>query len=132
MADYQFVDADNHYYEAEDAFLRYADRDVKQYVRWVTEGKRRYMVFGSTIIGVANTGVPNPTFNPVATPGAFHERLKELQERKSGATGIPINDMFRRVRPARGDPRRLPQELRAHRHDRRAERREVSAVPDAR
>ena len=76
MADYQYVDADNHYYEAEDAFLRYADRDVKQYVRWVSEGKRRYMVFGSTMIGVANTGVPNPTFNPIATPGAFHERLR--------------------------------------------------------
>jgi predicted TIM-barrel fold metal-dependent hydrolase len=94
MADYQYVDADNHYYEAEDAFLRYADRDVKQYVRWISEGKRRYMVFGSTMIGVANTGVPNPTFNPVATPGAFHERLRELQERKSDATGIPITDMF--------------------------------------
>ena len=25
-----FVDADNHYYEAEDAFIRYGDQDVTQ------------------------------------------------------------------------------------------------------
>ena len=93
MADYMFVDADNHYYEAEDAFIRHGDQDVKRYVRWVTEGKRRYMVFGSTMIGLANTSVPNPTFNPIATPGAFHARLKELQERSHGVTGIPLNDM---------------------------------------
>ena len=72
MAEYMFVDADNHYYEAEDAFIRHGDQDVKRYVRWVTEGKRRYLVFGSTMIGLANTSVPNPTFNPIATPGAFH------------------------------------------------------------
>ena len=93
--DYMFVDADNHYYEAEDAFLRYADEDVKRYVRWVSEGKRRYMVFGSTMIGVANTGVPNPTFNPIAAPGAFHLRLKQLQERTSGVTGIQLDDVTR-------------------------------------
>ena len=102
MADYMFVDADNHYYEAEDAFIRHGDEDVKRYVRWVSEGKRRYMVFGSTMIGLANTSVPNPTFNPIATPGAFHARLKELQERSHGVTGIPLTDMHRRVRPARG------------------------------
>ena len=51
------------------AFIRHGDEDVKRYVRWVNEGKRRYMVFGSTMIGLANTSVPNPTFNPIATPG---------------------------------------------------------------
>ena len=95
MADYMFVDADNHYYEAEDAFIRHGDQDVKRYVRWVSEGKRRYMVFGSTMIGLANTSVPNPTFNPIATPGAFHARLKELQERSHGVTGIPLTDMHK-------------------------------------
>src|SRR4051812_31334905 len=85
MADYMYVDADNHYYEAEDAFIRHGDQDVKRYVRWVSEGKRRYLVFGSTMIGLANTSVPNPTFNPIATPGAFHTRLKELQERSHAA-----------------------------------------------
>lgn len=93
--DYMFVDADNHYYEAEDAFLRYADEDVKRYVRWISEGKRRYLAFGSTILGLANTGVPNPTFNPIAAPGAFHKRLKQLQDRTSNVTGLQLDDVTR-------------------------------------
>jgi predicted TIM-barrel fold metal-dependent hydrolase len=95
IVDYMFVDADNHYYEAEDAFFRHGDEDVKRYVRWVSEGKRRYMVFGTTMIGLANTSVPNPTFDPIAKPGAFHARLKELQDRTSGVTGLPLTDMHK-------------------------------------
>ena len=49
MARVLYVDADNHYYEAEDHVIRYGDQDVKRFVRWVTEGKRRYLVFGSTM-----------------------------------------------------------------------------------
>jgi predicted TIM-barrel fold metal-dependent hydrolase len=74
--EYKLFDADNHYYEAEDAFTRYGDERVKKFVRWVSEGKKRHLMFGNRL----NTGVPNPTFNPIARPGAFHERLKELQE----------------------------------------------------
>lgn len=74
--EYQLVDADNHYYEAEDAFLRHADDSVRRFVRWVSDGKRRNLVFGDR---VANTP-PNPTFNPIAKPGAFHARLKELED----------------------------------------------------
>ena len=76
--DFKLFDADNHYYEAEDAFTRYGDERVKRYVRWVSEGKRRHIMFGDRV----STGVPNPTFNPIARPGAFHERLMELQEGK--------------------------------------------------
>ena len=92
--DYLLADADNHYYEAEDAFFRHGDEHVKRYVRWVSEGKRRYLVFGDTVVGMANTGVPNPTFNPVAAAGAFHKRLKELEAR-TGATGIQLDDAQR-------------------------------------
>src|SRR5204862_4144770 len=76
--EFKLFDADNHYYEAEDAFTRYGDERVKRYVRWVTEGKRRHIMFGNRV----STGVPNPTFNPIARPGAFHERLMELQDGK--------------------------------------------------
>src|SRR5882672_8690984 len=86
IVDYQLVDADNHYYEAEDAFFRHGDEAVKRHVRWVSEGKRRYLVFGDVVTGAANTGVPNPTFNPCARPGAFHERLKELEGGKGDRT----------------------------------------------
>ena len=76
--DYQLVDADNHYYEAENAFLRYGSESVKRFVRWVQEGKKRHLVFGSRISPVP----PNPTFNPIAKPGAFHARLKDLESGK--------------------------------------------------
>jgi predicted TIM-barrel fold metal-dependent hydrolase len=76
--DYQLCDADNHFYEAEDAFTRHASRKVRDHVQWRTEGKRRYLSFGDRMVG----GTPNPTFNPIARPGAFHETLKELQEGK--------------------------------------------------
>src|SRR5205809_782773 len=75
---YGLIDADNHYYEAEDAFLRHGDEDVKRFVRWIQEGKRRKLVFGEKI---ADTPA-NPTFNPIAKAGAFHQRLKDLEAGK--------------------------------------------------
>ena len=68
-------DADNHYYEAEDAFTRHGDADVKAYVRWVSEGRRRHLMFGTSI----STSLPNPTFDPIAKPGVFQKRLQELE-----------------------------------------------------
>src|SRR6201995_4159830 len=72
---YGLIDADNHYYEAEDAFLRHGDEDVRRFVRWIQEGKRRKLAFGEKI---ADTPA-NPTFNPIAKAGAFHQRLKDLE-----------------------------------------------------
>jgi predicted TIM-barrel fold metal-dependent hydrolase len=74
--DYLLFDADNHYYEAEDAFLRYGDESVRGFVRWVQEGKKRRLVFGDQI----SYEPPNPTFNPIAKAGAFHGRLKDLEQ----------------------------------------------------
>ena len=68
-------DADNHYYEAEDTFTRHGDADVKAYVRWVSEGRRRHLMFGTSI----STSLPNPTFDPIAKPGVFQKRLQELE-----------------------------------------------------
>jgi predicted TIM-barrel fold metal-dependent hydrolase len=77
--DYKLFDADNHYYEAEDAFLRYGDESVKRYVHWVQDGKRRNLIFGNRLSTVPG----NPTFNPIAKAGAFHARLKALEEGKA-------------------------------------------------
>jgi len=74
--DYGLIDADNHYYETEDCFTRHGDESVKRFVHWVSEGKRRHLLFGD----VRQTMVPNPTFNPITKPGAFHERLKDLAD----------------------------------------------------
>jgi predicted TIM-barrel fold metal-dependent hydrolase len=81
--DYQLVDADNHYYEAEDAFTRYGDESVKRYVKWMQDGKRKHLFFGDKL---SNTP-PNPTFDPIARPGAFHARLKELEDGKGRDAG---------------------------------------------
>ena len=64
MADYMYVDADNHYYEAEDAFTRHGDESVKRYVRWVNEGKRRHMVFGDQIAEHAGCRTRRSTRSP--------------------------------------------------------------------
>lgn len=74
--DYPIFDADNHYYEVEDTFTRFGDEKVKRHVRWVQDGKRRHLMFGNRM----STGVPNPTFNPISKPGAFHDVLKKLEK----------------------------------------------------
>jgi len=74
--DYALIDADNHYYEPEDCFTRYGDEDVKRFVKWVSQGKKKYLLLGN----VMQTMVANPTFNPITKPGIMHQRLKELAE----------------------------------------------------
>lgn len=61
-------DADNHYYEAEDAFIRHIPSDMaKRCMQWATiDGKKRLLVGGSV-----NRFIPNPTFDPVSKPGAL-------------------------------------------------------------
>jgi predicted TIM-barrel fold metal-dependent hydrolase len=93
--DYLLVDADNHYYEAEDAFLRHGDESVRRYVRWVTEGKKKHLLFGSRL----STGIPNPTFNPIARAGVFHARLKELEQGTADRSGPFDNSMFGELEP---------------------------------
>ena len=64
-------DADNHYYEAEDAFTRYVPiRMQRRCVQWIEmqDGKRHHLVAGKI-----NHSVGNPTFNPVSKPGTLRE-----------------------------------------------------------
>jgi predicted TIM-barrel fold metal-dependent hydrolase len=74
--EYGLVDADNHYYESEDCFTRYGDEDVQRFVKWVSQGKKKFVMFGN----VMQTMVANPTFDPITKPGVMHQRLKELAE----------------------------------------------------
>src|SRR5579859_8969 len=80
------IDCDNHYYEPADAFTRYGDEEVKSFVRWVSEGKKKQIMFGT----VQPTAIANPTFDPITKPGVFHARLKELAE--GGIRNVPFND----------------------------------------
>jgi predicted TIM-barrel fold metal-dependent hydrolase len=88
--DFRFFDSDNHYYEAEDAFIRYADpRMASRCMQWATiAGRDRLMVAGRVQRFIAN-----PTFDPVAKPGcldAYHR----------GETGITdVREAFGELEP---------------------------------
>ncbi|MBW2403639.1 MAG: amidohydrolase, partial [Deltaproteobacteria bacterium] len=64
--DYDVFDADNHYYEALDAFTRHLDPKLgPRTVQWAEIEGRRYHVVG----GQVSRAVTNPTFDPIAKPG---------------------------------------------------------------
>mgnify|MGYP002624160264 FL=1 len=73
-------DCDNHYYEAEDAFMRHVPRRMqKRCVQWVEmDGKRRHLVAGRL-----NHAVGNPTFNPISKPGVLREYYRGNPEGKT-------------------------------------------------
>jgi predicted TIM-barrel fold metal-dependent hydrolase len=93
-------DADEHYYEAEDAFTRHASQRMQseKFIRWLTEadGKRRRLFVGGQEANV----IGNPTFNPITAPGIYHETLKKLEvgkDRSAAAYGQlePIRAEYR-------------------------------------
>ena len=67
---YPAFDADNHYYEALDAFTRHlAPADAWRCVQWAEINGRQYHVIG----GQVSRAVVNPTFDPIAKAGAMHD-----------------------------------------------------------
>jgi predicted TIM-barrel fold metal-dependent hydrolase len=66
-------DADNHYYEALDAFTRHLDARLgPRIIQWADVGGRKYHVIG----GRVSRAVVNPTFDPVAKAGALAEYFR--------------------------------------------------------
>ena len=73
-------DADNHYYEAADAFTRHVDpRMQPRVVQWVDMGGRKHHLVG----GALSRAVSNPTWNPIAKPGALRDYFKGNPEGKN-------------------------------------------------
>jgi predicted TIM-barrel fold metal-dependent hydrolase len=71
--DYAAFDADNHYYEPADAFTRYLDPSMlERCVMWVEMKGRKYHLVG----GKLSHAVSNPTFDPIAKPGALYEYFR--------------------------------------------------------
>ncbi|MEI7593142.1 MAG: amidohydrolase family protein [Actinomycetes bacterium] len=70
---FQLFDADNHYYEAPDAFTRHLDRSMaKRTMQWAQiDGRQRLLVAGKV-----NRFIPNPQFDPVARPGALDDYFR--------------------------------------------------------
>ena len=78
--DYLAFDADNHYYEALDAFTRHLDpKQGWRCVQWADIDGRQYHVVG----GQVSRAVVNPTFNPVAKAGAMHDYFRGNPDQKS-------------------------------------------------
>ncbi len=71
--DYGVFDADNHYYEATDAYTRHIDPKLaKRTMQWAeVDGRTRLLVGGKV-----NRFIPNPLFDPVAKPGSLDEYFR--------------------------------------------------------
>lgn len=70
---YSVFDADNHYYEATDAYTRHIPRSMtKRAMQWAEiDGRLRLLVGGKV-----NRFIPNPTFDPVAKAGSLDEYFR--------------------------------------------------------
>src|SRR4029079_19767049 len=86
-------DADNHYYEATDAFTRHIDPSMrKRTMQWAeVDGKTRLLVGGQI-----NRFIPNPTFARVSRPGVLEEFFSAkdgVSDMRAGLGGVePIED----------------------------------------
>lgn len=70
---YAAFDADNHYYEALDAFTRHLDPALgPRTIQWAEIDGRKYHVVG----GRVSRAVVNPTFDPIAKAGAMHDYFR--------------------------------------------------------
>lgn len=93
---YQPFDADNHYYEAEDAFTRHIDPSMaKRCMQWAdVEGRKRLLVGGKV-----NKFIPNPTFDPIARPGSLEDYF-----RGRNTEGLDLKTMFGELDPLSEHP----------------------------
>ena len=88
---FQAFDADNHYYESQDAFTRHIDPAIgRRAMQWAKVGGRECLLVG----GKLNRFIPNPTFDPVAKPGCLDEYF-----RGRNPEGKNIREVFGELEP---------------------------------
>ena len=91
-------DADNHYYEALDAFTRHLDPSLgTRVIQWSEINGRKYHVIG----GRVSRAVTNPTFDPIAMPGAMYDYFRGNPDNRN-----PMEFLAGRepIRPAYREP----------------------------
>jgi predicted TIM-barrel fold metal-dependent hydrolase len=89
--DFLGFDADNHYYEAVDAFTRHIDPAfAKRTMQWAEIGGRQRLL----VAGTLNRFIPNPTFDPVSRPGALDEYFRGRNPR-----GADTPELFGELQP---------------------------------
>ena len=79
--DFEYFDCDNHYYEAIDAFTRYAEKGMaSRTMQWAEiNGSQRLLVGGKV-----NRFIPNPTWDPISKPGALDEYFRGRNPKGEG------------------------------------------------
>ena len=83
-------DADNHYYEATDAFIRHIPKGMeRRCMQWVELGGKQRLLVG----GKVNSFIPNPTFDPVSKPGALDRYFR------GKVAGSDLRSMFGELDP---------------------------------
>jgi predicted TIM-barrel fold metal-dependent hydrolase len=69
---YPLYDADQHYYEPEDALTRHLPAELQRLVRWIDLDGHRRLILGGQVF----TKQPNASYNPIAKPGALSAMFK--------------------------------------------------------
>ena len=69
---YALYDADQHYYEANDALTRHLDRNHRHAVRWIDMDGRRTLIINDRLLKM----IPNPTYDPVGRPGSMGDYFR--------------------------------------------------------
>jgi predicted TIM-barrel fold metal-dependent hydrolase len=94
---FKFFDCDNHFYEATDAYTRYLDPALsRRAMQWAQiDGKTRLLVGGKI-----SRFIPNPTFDPVARPGAMDEYFRGRNPKSAGTI-----ELFGELEPIRPEYR---------------------------
>ncbi len=96
QVDSPVFDADNHYYEALDAFTRHLDPSLgPRVIQWAEIEGRRYHVIG----GQVSRAVTNPTFNPIAPAGALVDYFR------GNPDGRPMHELIGTPEPIRPEYR---------------------------
>jgi predicted TIM-barrel fold metal-dependent hydrolase len=94
-AAYPIYDADQHYYETPDAFLRHLPKEFRKEFQYVTVNGRTKLAIG----GMLSDYIPNPGFEVVAAPGSHEkwyrgENPQGLSFREFGGKPVPSAAAF--------------------------------------
>jgi predicted TIM-barrel fold metal-dependent hydrolase len=96
QSDGPIFDADNHYYEAPDAFTRHLDPELApRCVQWAQIDGRSYHVIG----GRVSRAVSNATFDPISKPGCLYDYFR------GNAVGVNPLALLRDSEPVRPEYR---------------------------
>jgi predicted TIM-barrel fold metal-dependent hydrolase len=89
--EFRGFDADNHYYEAMDAFTRHIEPEyAKRGMQWAEiDGRTRLLVGGRV-----NRFIPNPTFDRLAKPGSLEQYFRGHNEH-----GDSVVELFGALEP---------------------------------